>query len=66
MRGTRPVLILAAVTLVAVGAVTFVERGSGTVEWHVDELVFPAFAGAGEHGGAGPGDGARGRVLAEA
>ena len=41
MRGARPVLILAAVTLVAVGAVTFVERGSGTVE-HVDELVFPA------------------------
>ena len=40
MRGARPVLILAAVTLVAVGAVTFVERGSSTVE-HVDELVFP-------------------------
>ena len=41
MRGARSVLILAAVTLVAVGAVTFVERGSGTTE-HVDELVFPA------------------------
>ena len=41
MRGARAVLVLAVVTLIAVGAVLFVERESGTVE-AVDELVFPA------------------------
>ena len=41
MRGTRSVLILAAVTLVAVGAVFFVERESDTVD-HGGEVVFPA------------------------
>ena len=41
MRGSRSVLILAAVTLVAVGAVFFVERDSGTVD-HAGEVVFPA------------------------
>ena len=41
MRGARTVLILAVVTLIAVGAVLFVERESGTVE-PVDEFVFPA------------------------
>ena len=41
MRGSRSVLILAAVTLVAVGAVVFVERDSGTVD-HAGEVVFPA------------------------
>ena len=41
MRGSRSVLILAAVTLVAVGAVFFVERESGTVD-HGGEVVFPA------------------------
>ena len=41
MRGSRSVLILAAVTLVAVGAVVFVERDSGTVD-HAGEVVYPA------------------------
>ena len=41
MHGARTVLILAVVTLIAVGAVLFVERESGPVE-PVDELVFPA------------------------
>ena len=41
MRGARAVLMLAVATLVAVGAVLFVERGSGPVE-PVDEFVFPA------------------------
>ena len=41
MRGARAVLILAVATLIAVGAVLFVERESGTVE-PVDEFVFPA------------------------
>ena len=41
MHGSRSVLILAAVTLVAVGAVFFVERDSGTVD-HGGEVVFPA------------------------
>ena len=40
MRGARAVLILAVVTLVAVGGVLFVERESGPPE-RVDELVFP-------------------------
>ena len=44
MRGTRSVLILAAVTLVAVGAVFFVERESGTVD-HGGGVVFPALLG---------------------
>ena len=41
MRGARTVLILAVMTLIAVGAVLFVERESGTVE-PVRKLVFPA------------------------
>ena len=41
MRGARAVLILAGVTLAAVGGVLFVERDSGTPE-RVDEFVFPA------------------------
>ena len=41
MRGARAVLILAAATLIAVGAVLLVERESSTVE-QADELVFPA------------------------
>ena len=41
MRGARTVLILAAATLIAVGAVLLVEREPGTVE-QADELVFPA------------------------
>ena len=41
MRGARTVLILAAATLIAVGAVLLVERESSTVE-QADELVFPA------------------------
>ena len=41
MRGARAVLILAVVTLIAVGGVLFVERESGTPE-RVDEFVFPA------------------------
>ena len=41
MRGTRSVLILAVATLVAVGAVFFVERESST-EDHGGEAVFPA------------------------
>ena len=41
MRGARAVLMLAVVTLVAVGAVVFVERGSDTAE-HGGEIVFPA------------------------
>ena len=41
MRGARAVLILASVTLVAVGGVLFVERESGPPE-RVDEFVFPA------------------------
>ena len=41
MRGARTILILGAVTLVAVGGVLFVERESGTPE-RVDEFVFPA------------------------
>ena len=44
MHGTRSVLILAAVTLVAVGAVFFVERESGTVD-HGGGVVFPALLG---------------------
>ena len=41
MRGARAVLILAALTLVAVGAVLFVERGPDTTE-PGDAIVFPA------------------------
>ncbi len=41
MRGARTVLILAAATLIAVGAVLLVERESSTVK-QADELVFPA------------------------
>lgn len=41
MRGARAVLTLAVVTLAAVGAVLFVERGSDTAE-HGGEIVFPA------------------------
>ena len=41
MRRARSVLILAVVTLVAVGAVFFVERGPDTAE-HDGEAVFPA------------------------
>ena len=41
MRGARTVLILAAATLITVGAVLLVERESSTVE-QTDELVFPA------------------------
>ena len=41
MRTARSILILAAVTIVAVGAVFFVERGPGTVE-QGGETVFPA------------------------
>ena len=41
MRGARAVLVLAVATLVAVGAVVFVERGSDTAE-HGAEIVFPA------------------------
>ena len=44
MRGTRSVLILAAATLVAVGAVFFVERESGTAD-HGGGVVFPALLG---------------------
>ena len=44
MRGSRSVLILAAVTVVAVGAVFFVEQESGTVD-HGGEVVFPALLG---------------------
>ena len=40
MRGARSIPILAGVTLIAVGAVTFVERGSGPAE-HGGTLVFP-------------------------
>ena len=41
MRGTRSVLILAVATLVAVGAVFFVERESSTTD-HGGKAVFPA------------------------
>ena len=41
MRGARGVLVLGIVTLVAVGAVLFVERGPGTTEPD-GEIVFPA------------------------
>ena len=41
MRGARAVLILAALTLAAVGAVLFVERGPDTTE-PGDAIVFPA------------------------
>ena len=41
MRGARSVLILAIVTLVAVGAVMLVDRGSSTTD-HGNEIVFPA------------------------
>ena len=41
MRGARSVLILAIVTLVAVGAVMLVDRGSSTTD-HGSEIVFPA------------------------
>ena len=41
MRGARAVLVLAAVTLAAVGAVLFVERGPDTTE-PGDAIVFPA------------------------
>ena len=41
MRGVHSVLILAIVTLVAVGAVLFVDRGSGEIE-HGGDIVFPA------------------------
>ena len=41
MRGARAVLMLAVATLIAVGAVLFVERGSDTAE-HGGEIVFPA------------------------
>ena len=41
MRGTRSVLILAVATLVAVGAVFFVERESSTTN-HGGKAVFPA------------------------
>ena len=41
MRGARSVLILAIVTLVAVGAIVFVDRESGTAE-RDGEIVFPA------------------------
>ena len=44
MRGARAVLVLAAVTLAAVGGVLFVERDSGSPE-PVDEFVFPALLG---------------------
>ena len=44
MRRARSVLILAVVTLVAVGAVFFVERGPDTAE-HDGEVVFPALLG---------------------
>ena len=44
MRGARAILILAVATLVAVGGVLFVERGSGSPE-PVDEFVFPALLG---------------------
>ena len=40
MRSARSILVLAALTLVAVGAVTLLERGSSTME-PADELVFP-------------------------
>ena len=41
MRGARAVVMLAVATLIAVGAVLFVERGSDTTE-HGGEIVFPA------------------------
>ena len=41
MRGARAVVVLAVATLVAVGAVVFVERGSDTTE-QGGEIVFPA------------------------
>ena len=44
MRGARTVPILAVATLIAVGAVLFVERESDTVE-SADEVVFPVLLG---------------------
>ena len=55
MRGVRTVVALAVVTLVAVGAVLFVERGSDTTE-RSGEIVFPALLERGKHRGARAGD----------